>query len=97
MANQNPLDTVIDRLRTVLEGREGNFQDPTEMFNRIAKAWEAYKGVPFNAFDAAIMIELFKIVRMGVSYKPDHADDQVNYGLLSLVIKELEPSNDTTE
>lgn len=94
MGNPNPLDTVIRRLTDILGGRENNSTDPTEMFKRIGLAWEAYKGIPFTAFDAAIMIELFKIVRMGVAYKPDHADDQVNYGLLSLVIKELE--NDAT-
>jgi len=89
-----PVDTVIERLKSKLADRDGNYGDPRPMFDAIAAMWSTFLYVRFgiklelNEYDAAMMMQLFKTVRMTKRFTEDNGDDDLGYGLLYMVMKE---------
>lgn len=60
----------------VLKDRNATHGDPEDNFGRIAELWTAYKRVPFNATDVAVMMALMKVARIAQS--PDHRDSWID-------------------
>lgn len=98
---QAPIEIVINRITDKIKDREGNYGDPTAMFNCIAEFYSVYLHqrygitVKLDNHDADIMTELFKIARIAHNYTEDNGDDRVAYGLLDQVMRELEKDAST--
>lgn len=92
----SPIDTVLNRIKSKMADREGNYGDPTDMFDNIAAVWAWYIKVKYHIYipldnhDSDIMMELLKIARNANKYTEDNGDDNVAYGLLGQVMKEIE-------
>jgi len=56
---------ILERARKIVCGeREQDYGSPEDNFDKIARMWTAYSGVPFNSVDVAMMMALLKIARI---------------------------------
>lgn len=64
----------------VMKDRNADYGTPEQNFGKIAELWEAYKGVPFEPHDVAVMQILLKVARISTSpAKVDHWIDIAGY------------------
>ena len=74
--NDHKEAVLQDVLNIILDDREWDYGDPRMSFNRIARLWTSYLGVPIQPQDVALMLMLSKISRL--QYAPDKMDNWVD-------------------
>lgn len=75
-AAQIRADVLETAKRYVLKDRNATHGEPEDNFGRIAELWTAYKRVPINATDVAVMMTLVKVARIAQS--PEHRDSWID-------------------
>lgn len=85
---------ILDRAARIVGGKDGQHGDTEDNFNRIARLWYAYKGVPFSAKDVSVMMILLKVARIASGHQND--DNFVDIAGYAACGGELEnPDTDT--
>lgn len=75
-----PTESVLDEAVRITRGdRNADYGDPVEDFTRVAKMWEAYKGVEFSPHDVAWMMVFVKANRNRNKSKRDNYVDAAGY------------------
>ena len=62
---------ILDRAARIVGGKDGQHGGTEDNFNRIARLWYAYKGVPFTSKDVAVMMILLKVARIASGHQND--------------------------
>lgn len=83
---------ILDRAAEIVGGKDSQHGDTEDNFNRIARLWYAYKGVPFTGKDVAVMMILLKIARIASGHQCD--DNFVDIAGYAACGGELEMNDD---
>ena len=83
---------ILDRAAVIVGGKDGQHGGTEDNFNRIARMWYAYKGVPFTAKDVAVMMILLKVARIASGHQND--DNWTDIAGYAACGGELEASDD---
>ena len=70
-------ELLAEAAEVVAVDRNSSYGEPEDSFGHIARMWSAYKGVPFEPHDVAIMQALVKAAR--ISTTPDHRDSWLDF------------------
>lgn len=83
---------ILDRAAVIVGGKDSQHGGTEDNFNRIARLWYAYKGVPFTSKDVAVMMILLKVARIASGHQND--DNFVDIAGYAACGGELEASDD---
>ena len=83
---------ILDRAAVIVGGKDGQHGNAENNFDKIARLWYAYKGVPFSAKDVAVMMILLKVARIASGHQCD--DNFVDISGYAACGGELEASDD---
>ena len=85
---------ILDNAARIVGGKDGQHGSAENNFDKIARLWYAYKGVPFTAKDVAVMMILLKVARIASGHQCD--DNFVDIAGYAACGGELEnPDTDT--
>ena len=62
---------ILDRAAVIVGGKDSQHGNAENNFDKIARLWYAYKGVPFSAKDVAVMMILLKVARIASGHQND--------------------------
>lgn len=84
--------TILVSAFNLINGeRQGDYGDPRESFERIARFWSVYLGHEVSGKDVAMMMVLLKMSREMSGHKPDNLLDMAGYvGLAEYIEGEYE-------
>lgn len=72
--------TILVSAFNLINGeRQGDYGDPKESFERIARFWSVYLGHEVSGKDVAMMMVLLKMSREMSGHKPDNLLDMAGY------------------
>lgn len=72
--------TILVSAFNLINGeRQGDYGDPRESFERIARFWSVYLGHEVSGKDVAMMMVLLKMSREMSGHKPDNLLDMAGY------------------
>ena len=83
---------ILDKAAVIVGGKDSQHGGTEDNFNRIARLWYAYKGVPFTSKDVAVMMILLKVARVASGHQND--DNFVDIAGYAACGGELEASDD---
>lgn len=89
-------EEILDAARKCVCGdRDKKHGRPEDSFGKIAKFWEAYKGVKFSRKDVAAMMALLKIARITTGMET--ADNYIDLAGYAACAGELAAASETYE
>lgn len=62
---------ILDRAAVIVGGKDSQHGNAENNFDKIARLWHAYKGVPFTSKDVAVMMILLKVARIASGHQND--------------------------
>lgn len=83
---------ILDGAAVIVGGKDSQHGGTEDNFNRIARLWYAYKGVPFTSKDVAVMMILLKVARIASGHQND--DNWTDIAGYAACGGELEASDD---
>lgn len=73
----NPRTDTLNKAEQLITGdRNNQYGPPTQDFERTAKMWEAYLGIPVQAHDVAALMCLLKLSR--IAWQPEKQDSWID-------------------
>ncbi len=91
---QKTAGEILDAVKAVLEGREKNYDNPKDNFDRIAAYWtvrlgeKLQPGQAVTAQDVSDLMILMKVAREQFRHTEDNYLDIIGYGVCGLRVAE---------